>query len=451
MRDKSRVLLLTGAAGGGKSRCAAEKIHAYLKKYPGATGLMLRKAREWAGKSIVPFMLRTVIGQDPDVHINKSESCFVYANGSVLYWGGMRDDDQREALRSIGAEGALDIVWVEEANAFTEDDFNELLARLRGHTAPWRQIILTTNPDAPTHWIYTRLIQKGEASVYYSSAADNPANPPDYLETLDSLTGVLRARLRDGKWIHAEGAVYSDFSDDVHLLNWFAPPAEWRRIRAIDFGYTNPFVCQWWALDEDDRMVLYREIYMSQRLVEDHARLINAISCGMTLAEWTALDDLDQRALAAGLIPPIWSNLPDAEKASRMSRVERIEATVADHDAEGRATLEKYGISTTAAKKDIQDGIQAVQARFRPAGDGRPRIYIMRGALVEEDISLGKLPRSTLEEFPGYVWVKPREGQTTKETPTPTNDHGMDAMRYAVMYVDGPKAVLEMSANPFYG
>jgi glutaryl-CoA dehydrogenase len=50
---------------------------------------------------------------------------------------------------------------MEEANRFTEDDFNEILARLRGTAAPWRQVMLTTNPGAPTHWIKRRLIDQG--------------------------------------------------------------------------------------------------------------------------------------------------------------------------------------------------------------------------------------------------------------------------------------------------
>ena len=33
--DRSLFCLLSGSAGGGKSKCAAEKIHAYMKKYKG--------------------------------------------------------------------------------------------------------------------------------------------------------------------------------------------------------------------------------------------------------------------------------------------------------------------------------------------------------------------------------------------------------------------------------
>ncbi|MEK6195791.1 MAG: phage terminase large subunit [Deltaproteobacteria bacterium] len=159
LADQARVVLMTGSAGGGKSRTAAEKLHAFLLKYPGATGLMLRKIKEHAGKSIVPFFEHLVA--DDSVVKRISGSMFRYANGSVLYWGGMQEASQREGIRSMGKEGGLEMIWLEEAHQFSEQDFNELLARLRGVHSPWRQIILTTNPDAPTHWIYKRLIQDG--------------------------------------------------------------------------------------------------------------------------------------------------------------------------------------------------------------------------------------------------------------------------------------------------
>ncbi len=399
-RDKAGVMLLTGSAGGGKSRVAAEKVHGYLKRYSGAMGLMLRKTRNSMTNSTVLFMERAIIGHDPQVTHYPSKSRFEYSNGSILAYGGMANDEQREQIRSIGQDGAVDILWMEEATGFTEDDFNEVRSRMRGRAAPWRQIVLTTNPDTPSHWIYKRIIQGGEGRVYYSSAADNPYNPPEYLETLTSLTGVLGLRLRDGKWVQAEGAIYDGYDPAVHLIDGFPVPADWRRFRVVDFGYTNPFVCQWWALDHDGRMYLYREIYWSQRLVEDHAREIKALSEG-----------------------------------------ESIEATVADHDAEDRATLARHGVATQPAQKTVREGIQAVAERLRKAGDGRPRLYIMRDALVATDPRLleAKLPVCTEEEITGYVWAKAQDGKPAKEEPLKLNDHGMDAMRYAVMYLDARK------------
>lgn len=279
-RDTARVCVYGGGAGGGKSRAAAEKLHGFMKKYPKAVGIALRKAREYASKSVV-YALQAAIGDDPAVRYNSSELVFHYTNGSRIFIAGMKDEGQRQALRSINGDGSADFIWCEEANALTEDDYNELLGRLRGGAAPWRQILLTTNPDGPMHWIKTRLIDGGEASVHYSSAIDNPHLPPEYAITLASISGVLGMRLREGMWVQAEGVVYDGWSDAIHMIDRMPEGwQQWRKFRSIDFGYVNPFVCQWWAVDNDGRMVRYREIYMTKRTVADHAAKINLLSQG---------------------------------------------------------------------------------------------------------------------------------------------------------------------------
>jgi phage terminase large subunit len=151
-------------------------------------------------------------------------------------------------------------------------------------------------------------------------------------------------------------------------------------------------------------MWVYREIYRTRRIVEDHAREI-----------------------------------------LRLTGDERIEATVTDHDSEDRATLEHHGIPTTAAYKDVQRGIQAVMARLRcrvgPDGKRIPktsRLHLFRAALEEDDPELKKAhkPWSTQQEFDAYVWTKNTDGSFSKEAPVKKDDHGMDCLRYGVAYVD---------------
>lgn len=409
-RDQSLIMLLTGSAGGGKSRVAAEKLHGFCLKYPGAMALAMRKTRESMTNSTVLVLEGKIIAGDPRVKHNQSKNRFEYENGSILAYGGMKDDQQRQQIRSIGQDGGLDICWMEEANAFTESDFNEVLARMRGKAAPWRQVILSTNPDSPTHWIFKRLIEGQEGAVFRSAAIDNTYNPAEYVSILNRLTGVQGERLSKGLWVQAEGSVYPSYDPRVHTIKPFPIPDSWRRIRSIDFGYTNPFVCQWWAIDEDGRMYLYREVYWSKKLVEDHAAEI-----------------------------------------IRLTGSERIEATVADHDAEDRATLERHGIRTRLAFKLISPGIQAVEARLQEAGDGRPRFFIFQNALVQSDDSLLKgAPRNTAEEFPGYVWPKGQDGKPIKEEPVKLNDHGCDAARYAVCHVDDVGAMKAASISSMY-
>lgn len=396
-KDKSPTILLTGAAGGGKSRLAAEKVNTYLSKYPGATGLVLRKAREYCNKSVVPFLRHTVIGDLSNVEYKKSDGLFQYNNGSILYIGGMKDQGQREAIRSIGQGGALDIAWLEEANAFTIEDYEEVLPRMRGKAARWSQVILTTNPDDSYHWINTRLIQGGEASVYYSSYRQNPHLPQTYFDTMDKLTGIRRDRLRDGKWVRAEGVVYDEFEPKVHIVDPITVTG--RYLAAVDWGFTNPGVIQVWFVDGDGRLFLVEEIYQTGKLI----------------SWWVA-------------------------QAKRLHGQYGIEAFICDPAEPGN--IEEFRVANliaTGADNRVKLGIQKVKNRLTAAADGKPRLYLCRGATLDLDQGLVNAykPASTEQEFGSYVWPKGIDGKPIKEEPIDEHNHGLDCTRYITMYLDG--------------
>ena len=95
-------------------------------------------------------------------------------------------------------------------------------------------------------------------------------------------------------------------------------------------------------------------------------------------------------------------------------------------------------------------GIQKVSERLLVAGDGKPRIYVMRGSLIERDENLADAsqPVDLASEMPGYVWAKAADGKPNKEQPVDLNNHALDALRYGVMYLDGERA--RSRANPIY-
>jgi phage terminase large subunit len=90
-------------------------------------------------------------------------------------------------------------------------------------------------------------------------------------------------------------------------------------------------------------------------------------------------------------------------------------------------------LATTPAYKDVSNGIQAVAARLRPAGDDKPRAILLRDSLLERDVWLmdAKQPCCTEEEIEGYVWNL-NAGRTRGEEPVKEHDHGVDAMRYLI-------------------
>jgi len=195
--------------------------------------MVLRKERVTLTNSTLPMLERQVFGDDPLVRHAPSRHRYEYANGSMLIYGGMADDEQRENVRSM----SLDIAWLEEATRFNEADYNELLARMRGNAASWRQIVASTNPDAPTHWIKRRLIDGLEAHVYSSAAVDNPHNPEQYAAALDAMTGIQRQRLLEGKWTQAEGVIYDNWSHENITHEAEYNPANGAVYWGIDDGY----------------------------------------------------------------------------------------------------------------------------------------------------------------------------------------------------------------------
>lgn len=395
-RDQSPVLLLTGSAGGGKSRLAAEKVHGYCKRYAGATALIVRKAREWTRTSVVPFFKDTVVGDDPAVNFIKSEYKFEYTNGSAVYVGGMKDDMQREAIRSIGGDGGIDIAWMEEANAFTRKDFDELGGRLRGKVASWRQLILTTNPGGSSHWIKRDLIDGKAASSYYSGYRDNLHNPEDYAARLASMKGVMYKRLVLGQWVQAEGAVYDGFDHETHVIS--RSRSEFGRwALGVDEGYTNPAVILDVGIDADGRLHIFSEWYergkLQATIVKEAKRLHRKYP-----RETVAVD-----AAAAGLI----------------------------------ADMRNNEIPARPSKGRVLDGIQTVQNKLAVAGDGRPRLTIDPSCV------------NTISEFESYIWKATKDGGTRDE-PTKEHDHAMDALRYLCNFYPERDTTMTANRNPFY-
>lgn len=408
--DRRGEVLLSGPAGTGKSRACLEKLHLLALKYPGMRGLMVRKTATSLTSTVLVEWRTNVIDKallSGEVHwyngSAQEPAQYRYRNGSRIVVGGMD-----KATRIMSSQ--YDVAYVNEALELTENDWESITTRLRNGIMPYQQIIADTNPDSEYHWLYLRA-QSNQTTMYNCRHEENPLffnedgelTPAgrSYIGRLDALTGVRKLRYRDGLWVSAEGTIYEWYDPAVHLIDRFDIPQEWPRYWSIDFGYTNPFVCQMWAEDPDGRLYLYREFYRSQRLVEDHARQI--------LATVTTEGGL-------------WCE----PKPARI---------ICDHDAEDRATLTRHlGLATTAAKKTVSDGIQATQSRYKILPDGKPRIFFMRDSLVERDPGLAhaKKPTCTVEEIPGYVWSPAADGKPNKEEPLKKDDHGCDAMRYVV-------------------
>lgn len=415
LRCRADEVLLSGPAGTGKSRACLEKLNLAALKYPEMRGLIVRQVRDTlastALKTLDEFVIKEQLAAGSVIYCGatgRKPPRYQYSNGSEIWIAGM---DKPSKIMS----SEFDMIYVQEATELALTAWESLTTRLgRRLKIPYQQLIADCNPDAATHWLKQRC-DGGAALMLHSRHQDNPilfdgagnrtAAGEAYIAKLDRLTGVRRARLRDGQWVAAEGVIWESYDPAVHNIFAFPIPADWPRIWTVDFGMVHPFVLQCWAVDGDGRLYRYREIHTTGRLVEDHAKTImRIVNPGAT---W---DAAAQTWVGGEWIEP---------------KPQRI---ICDHDAEDRATLRRHlGLPNHPANKAVKPGLEAVEARFRDR-----RIFFLNNALVERDQSLvdARKPTKTEDEIGGYVW------DDNKEMPIKENDDGCDAMRYVVAHYD---------------
>jgi len=257
-------------------------------------------------------------------------------------------------------------------------------------------------PSSPSGmgWL-AELYRKGrdDEPGFFSVNADTRMNPTVNLSEVEffgrDMTDEDFAEQIEGRPMPKHGLVYPTFTREIHVDTWRTtwPEKSWRRGRAIDFGYTDPFVVLWIAEDEDRRLYVYREFYRRKMLMADVVREIAKVEGWETESTGTG---------GAGI-----------RLAGEPTRDPIHGATYADWAASGRAELRAMGISTRKADKDILGGIRTVAGMLRVRGDGRPRLHISPAC------------SNLIREFGVYQWdrraEKPKEGH---------DDHALDALRY---------------------
>lgn len=440
-------VLISGPAGTGKSRACLEKIHMICLMTPNVRALLLRKTLRSLGSTALVTWRNWVVKEamatgDVIYYGGSAEEPpqYRYTNGSKVVIGGL---DQPTRIMSSD----YDIIYIQEATEITLDDHEMCTTRLRNWKISFQQLIMDCNPAGDKHWLKQRANEK-LTHLIESRHEDNPQLFDEiirsdgtveykvtekgavYIGKLDRLTGVRYKRLRLGLWVSAEGIVYEEFDRAIHVLPWeydeegnrLDLPHEWPRYWTIDFGFTNPFVLKCYAVGPDNEHYMYREIYMTQRTVEEHAATIMNIVTQERETEW----------------------YDHFNKVTRIRKdIEWIEprpsAVICDHDAEGRRTFERAtGLGTQPAIKNVYEGINAHKERLKVNPEtGLAGFYLMEDALVERDQSLvdALMPTCTEEEYPSYVWKVNTDGRKLDE-PVKRDDHGMDGDRYHTAYHD---------------
>ena len=105
---------------------------------------------------------------------------------------------------------------------------------------------------------------------------DNPylMQTDDYYIMLASLPEVQRKQFLEGDWSAFENSSFPEFNPSKHIVQPFEIPKGWARFRTCDWGYSSPACCLWIAIDWDNNLWIYRELYTKKITADDFARKV---------------------------------------------------------------------------------------------------------------------------------------------------------------------------------
>lgn len=296
-------LLYGGAAGGGKSEATIWDALKYALQYNGSRQIIFRRTFPDLQRSII---MRTLQVYPKEIgKYNQSKHEWIFANGSIIelaHW-----DNDSDFMKYQGAE--YDQIRWEELTQFEERWYTYMLSRLRGSKPYPRSVKSTTNPGGIGHsWVKRRFIDIGPPEqVQEVTELDDNGNPlhwpegmanagqpiirkrifipanvfdnqelvrndPGYVARLMSLPDIERKQLLEGDWDTFSGQYFSEFTRSIHVVEQFEIPDHWRKFRALDEGYNDPFVCLWIALDPHGTAYLYREFVKSKLLTSEQVQ-----------------------------------------------------------------------------------------------------------------------------------------------------------------------------------
>lgn len=430
--------LLSGPAETGKTFTVCFKLNHLLMTYGGSQGAMLRQVRADMPGSVLQTWDSVIQLLLKSGHVvkygGKSPDFYEYWNGSRLWIGGM--DRPGRVLSS-----ERDFIYFCQAEESTQAGYEYITTRNTGRAAnaPYHQFMMDCNPGPPRHHLLDR-VKSGNLKMFESRHEDNPTlynvetsewteRGKETLRILDALTGVRYLRLRKGIWAGAEGVVYEEFDRALHEIKPFDIPKDWYRYIIVDWGFRDPMVVQWWAVN-GEHAYRYREIYTIERLVDDVGAEAGELSRGELIQSAFTDHDPEKQARFERAFNEAWrQECPEWKN-------DRGEYDIPDE------------IYCTNAIKDIDNGIQKVKSLLRKDPYGKPYIAFFKNALVSADTQLleAHLPVCTEDEFECYAFPQDKDGKPRKEKPIDKDNHGMDCTRYMAEELERMRGGAEITA-----
>jgi len=390
IRDSTaRINVWHGAIRSGKTFASILAFLIAVAQAP-SSGLIVIVGRtlDTIGRNIMePITDDGVIGKLLSKHIKwTSGATTAVMFGRTVHLVGANDRKAEGKIRG----STVCLAYVDEATLLPYDFFRQLLGRMSVKGA---RMFATTNPDNPAHWLRKEyLLRQGELNLrhWQFGLIDNPSLDADYVRDLKSeYTGLWYKRFILGNWVQSEGAVYEMWDEDRMVVDVLPLITKWLAV-GIDYGTTNPFSALTLGIGADKRMYLTREWRWDAKL---RKRQLTDVEYSKHVRQFLKEHPVPGSKLQ-GITPEWWVLDPSA--------------------ASFRIQLYEDGVTARLADNEVKAGINTF------------------GSLLTTDrLKVHRSCEGFIEEIPGYSWDETASGKGL-DTPIKSNDHSLDAGRYAV-------------------
>lgn len=336
---------------------------------------------------------------------------FIFPSGATIEFG------YCESVRDLGRYHGRQFPWI-GIDELTLYDSEEILTKLQGSnrskdpTLP-SLIRATTNPGGPgAGWVRDRWVNLGPPDTRLeivtkttdgefmvtrkyleSTINDNPIlkdGDPEYYAWLQSIPDpILRRQWLECDWTAFEGKAFTDFKENIHVIEPFNIPRSWTRIRACDWGYASMAACIWMAIDYDDNLYVYREHITTRVEADIFARQVLEREFG-----------------------------------------ENIKYGVLD----GSTWAQRGQIGDTPADTMIKEGCRWIPSDRTKGSRVNGKMLIHTALRLNEITGQPKLKVfNTCKELIKELNQLPLDKNNTEDVDTDTVDHAYDALRYAIL------------------
>ena len=207
---------------------------------------------------------------------------------------------------------------------------------------------------------------------------------------LGSLPEAKRQQFLYGNWDVVEDGAFPEFDKDIHTVEAFEVPSGWTKVRSCDFGYSSHSAVLWGAIDYDDVLWIYRELYVNKLTADKLA--------------WAILDaeEPDGKIYDAVLDSSCWAKRGDVGPS--------IAETMNREGCRFRPSDRSPG-SRVAGKIEMHKRLQLDE------DTEEPKLIIMDSC------------RNLISQLPAL----PLDKRNPEDVDTKSEDHLYDALRYMVM------------------